>query len=90
MTDEPITRRQKAKLAFDADAASVREIMTTPGGRHFVHRLLSAAGCFRSSFVAGDPYATAYNEGGRNLGLWALGQLQPDEYAQMMKEHDDG
>jgi len=67
----------------------MRALMALPEGRAFVHRLLQTAGVFRPSF-AGDPYHTAFNEGQRNLGLWALNRLLPDEYAQMMKEHDDG
>lgn len=72
-----------------AEEPDLRALMALPEGRRFMYRLLSAAGCFRSSFAV-DPHQTAFNEGQRNIGLWAMGLLRSDEYAQMMKEQEDG
>lgn len=43
-------------------------LVSTKRGRRIVHRLLTNAGAYRLSHVPGDPYATAFNEGQRNVG----------------------
>lgn len=65
-------------------------VMGTPEGRRFVWQLISDAGVFKTSFVASDPSATAFNEGQRARGLAILARLQdeaPDLYLKAQSEH---
>lgn len=58
-------------------------------GRAFTRRLLAECGVFRLS-MASDPHMTAFNEGGRNVGLWLMATMietAPDAYALMEQEH---
>lgn len=64
----------------------LRELVALPAGQRFLRRVLEEAAIYRISFVSGDPYATAFNEGRRNLGLWLVAQLSPDELALVMKD----
>lgn len=47
----------------------LRRVMSGEHGRRTIYRLIEGAGVFHSSFLAGDPYGTSFNEGGRNVGL---------------------
>lgn len=55
-------------------------------------RVLEMAGTRRLSHVQGDPYQTAFNEGGRNIGNWLMAELfkaDPDAYSRMQKDAAD-
>lgn len=76
-------RREKAKL--DVVAA----LMASPDGRAWVWSELVAASIFTTTFVPGDPMASAFSEGGRNAGLRLLAQVMraaPDAYVLMQRE----
>ncbi len=90
--------RRKAKLERDQHLADVRLVMDTIGGRRVVWGLLEAAKIFHPTF-AQDPYLTAWQEGGRNLGLRILSDVMeacPDLYlkaqaeANQQQEQDNG
>lgn len=81
---------RKAQLARQVSIGDLKWVMSNKRGRRFVHALLEQAGVFRLSFTAGDPYATAFNEGKRNDGLRVLEQLMvhaPESYASMLSEN---
>lgn len=52
----------------ERDEADLREVMSTPGGRRFVHRLIAQAGLYSPSY-AESPTATAFNEGRRSIAI---------------------
>lgn len=81
-------RAQERKLEHTSQLADLLYVMTDPAGRRFMHKLLSEAGLFRSSFDS-DPHKTAFNEGQRNVGLRLMADIMaiaPSQYAQMIEE----
>jgi len=78
--------RTLAKQELRNEQDDLRELMSLPSGQRFMRRFLEEAGVYRISFASGDPHATAFNEGRRNLGLWLISQLSPDELALVMKD----
>ena len=79
----------KAFLQREQEISDLRAVMSTAEGRRFVWKMLGDAGVFRSSFVAGSPEATFFNEGARNFGLVLLGDVMTDasaQYLTMQKE----
>jgi hypothetical protein len=80
---------EKARLKREAERAGLGAVMSTPGGRLTVHRLLDMAGVYRLSFT-GDALWSAFNEGQRNVGNRLLTEVMADfpaEYALMLKEN---
>lgn len=76
-------RKKTIRLDF------IRSMMSTPVGRAYIREELQRSHVFSTSFVQGDPYATAFREGERNRGLRLLAditQAAPDLYMTMMKE----
>lgn len=68
----------------------IRQLMETPGGRQWVWEQLTLSHLFATSFVSGDPMATAFREGERNAGLRLLASVMkaaPDLYLVAMKEN---
>lgn len=84
-------KRDEQKQEVRAEALDMVELMELRSGRNIVHRLLSQAGVFRTTFAV-DPYQTAFNEGQRNLGLMLIADVMrytPEQYALMLKENAD-
>ena len=86
MTDKRVMQRRAERDEQD----DLRELMLLPSFQRFAWRLLEKAGVFRSSFVGGDPHATAFNGGQRNPGLWLIAQLSPEELMLVLKDQTDG
>lgn len=66
----------------------LRWLMSDKRGRRFMHRLLSRAHLYHSSFT-GEPHSTAFKEGERNVGLTFLADVMeacPDRYTAMQQE----
>lgn len=53
-----------------------RAVLATEEGRNWVWDLLCTCGVYRVSHTVGDPSQTAFNEGGRNVGLGILSELK--------------
>ncbi len=71
-----------------AEVADLKWVMSDQRGRRFVWRQLAVAGIYRPSYTGDD--RTIFNEGQRNVGLHLLSAITehcPDEYLQMLKEH---
>lgn len=85
------TSRKREKLRNEQDREDVRVVMSTPGGRRFLARLLERSGINRSSFTGNAN--TYFNEGQRNLGLFLQAELvdtSPDLYLTMLSESMKG
>lgn len=87
---------QQVKRAKESERARVERernedcaVWMTYEGRAFTRRLLADAGVFRLS-MASDPHWTAFNEGGRNVGLALMARMieeAPGMYVLMEEEH---
>lgn len=73
---------QNAQDAQDATRAEqqaeyddLRRVLSSESGRRLVRRILTRSGMFQTSFAPGDPYATAFHEGARNVGLRLLAAI---------------
>jgi hypothetical protein len=78
--------RKKARLQD-----IVRDIMQLKQGREYFWDLLSFCGVFQTTFDP-NPYVSANQEGGRNVGLKILADItnsSPDLYLTMMKEAEE-
>lgn len=69
------------------DIEDLKWLLEQAQGRRFVWRLLEQAGVYQSTFNSSGS-VTAFNEGKRAIGLWALAQIHdhtPDVLATMIK-----
>jgi hypothetical protein len=81
-------RTAEQKREREQQLADTLFVMADPAGRRFMHRLLSRAGLYRSSFDV-DPHRTSFNEGERNIGLFLMAeimQVAAHQYAEMLEE----
>lgn len=88
----------QVKRAKESDRARLERelnedlaVWNTYDGRAVTRRLLAECGVFRLS-MAGDSHQTAFNEGGRNVGLRLLARMTesaPELYALMEREHTE-
>jgi hypothetical protein len=80
-----------AALAKLNDREAVGAIMSTLPGRAWMWRHLSLAHVFHTTFSP-DPYASAFAEGQRSMGLALLDDIMahcPEQYLQMTREAND-
>jgi hypothetical protein len=80
---------KSAKAKDERLRESLRGIMSSPGGREWVHSLLLRCRPFRTPFSA-DALLTAFSCGQQDIGLQLLGELDacsPELYLAMMKEN---
>ena len=71
---------------------AIRHIVSTSPGRSYFWRLLEDACVFSTTFST-EPYASAFNEGRRSLGLVILDDIQnaaPEKFLQMIEEASHG
>ena len=90
--DEKSLERQK--FLFSENSSLQKDqlslILSSYEGRSFYWRLLSRCGIFRTSFTGDN--TTFFNEGMRQVGLWALEELfsaSPEAFLLMQKEAKD-
>ena len=71
--------------------ADYRNVFDSDSGRRVMADLFRFCRMGQPSFVAGDPHATAYQEGMRRVFLRIAGILRMDEqrFAHLLKESDD-
>lgn len=99
MTDKPpatVTAEEDAKPVKDSkklkrlqEVEDLREVMSTPAGRRFVHRVLGLCGTFRLSFAGEQTHATAFNEGKRSVGNQLFAEVEavsPNQFLNMLRE----
>jgi hypothetical protein len=66
----------------------LRHVLAEPQGRRLLWRLIDSAGTFGASY-AGEPQATAFNEGRRSVGIALMLEAQrvaQARYVQMLQE----
>lgn len=79
---------EEERLAKEKEHNELRWVMSTKQGRRFIHRQLSDAGLWTTSFDINGALM-AFNEGRRNTGLKLLSDIMdacPDRYTEMLDE----
>jgi hypothetical protein len=81
------TREEAARERAET-ARAYHAVFAGPQGQMVLADILTRAGLVGTSFVAGDPCATAFNEGKRRLGLEIIERLNvdPDNVVRMLRE----
>ncbi len=82
-------KRRLGRLAKARHDFILQQLMGTKAGRAYVWELLTFCHVFRTSIIAGDPYATHVQEGERNVGLKLLADINrdaPEAYQTMIEE----
>lgn len=80
---------QQARLQDKRERDDLAFVMSEYAGRRFIWKLLTKAGVFRTTYVAGSFDLTAMQEGRRSMGLELMAeihQLDPSYYLSMAKE----
>ena len=91
MSDEVEVVNERKRVERDKrkqEIADLRWLMGQPMGRRFMWRLLDKSGMYRTSFTGNS--STFFNEGMRNIGLWALADVMeacPDQFSTMTQEN---
>ena len=70
----------------------VRCVLSTPEGKRFIARLIDHTLLLGQSYAPGDPYATAYNEGLRRVGIFIAAECQaaqPGTLAKLFTEDNN-
>ena len=75
------------------DAERYRDFRTVflaePMGRKVLYEILTWAHMFRPAFVPGDPFATHYRDGERNIGLKILAALNAEPAPEAIEAEAD-
>lgn len=66
----------KEKLV--ALTSDYQQVFSSPAGKNVLRHLMKTGGVLTTSFVAGDPYTSAYNEGQRAFMLAIIKRLRID------------
>ena len=86
--EDQIEKARKAEAAGDGD---LEVILKSENGRRWLYNLAYETCHYGArSHVAGDPDSSAFNEGGRSVGIAVLDQIKdqrPDMYMKMMEEN---
>jgi hypothetical protein len=66
-----------------------KKTFSTDEGKMVLMDLVKSSGMMASSFVANDPYATAFNEGARSIVVRLIDtiQIDPEKYIKMLEEY---
>lgn len=83
-------RKTQSKAQEGLEIAQFREVLATPAGRAVLWRLLVRGRPFHTSFVAGLPDQTAFNEGRRDNALHLFNEIMradPASYDAMREEN---
>lgn len=93
-TSDPKTFRkqvQKAKLSAKEKTETIRDVMSSKGGRAWIFEMLVRSHIYQTS-VNENPHLTYFNEGERNQGLILLSEVEsaaPELYTRMIQESQD-
>ena len=92
MGDEALhqVRERRAEKIEERFRNDYRKIMIMPEGRRIFYDLIDKGRMYRTTFIAGDPYATHINEGRRQMAIELTRRLErakPGIVSQMINEH---
>lgn len=81
--------RKKAGRQKKTRLEVIQALMSLPAGRQWVYEKLTDCHVYGPTFVAGDPYLSAFREGERHVGLGLLQDVMasaPERFLPMCKE----
>jgi len=82
--------KSKKRKKRQQENEDLRKVVSTEHGRRFYWKILDRCKVMKITYVAGDPYATAFNEGARFLGnslLKEIHNVAPNSYVKMWNEY---
>ena len=92
-TDNKVEETDSEKVLKKAikTQAYYKQTFATPEGKEVLKDLLNSCGVLTTSFVPGDPYHTAYNEGRREIAnrILAMVEADPEIYQKLFSEIED-
>jgi len=82
-------KKTKIQLRRMRENAWLKDILSKEGGRDFIWRLLIQCGVYHTSFTGDAPH-TFFNEGRRQVGLWALAEInEADIHAMSIMQEEN-
>lgn len=81
-----LDREEHRRLQEDDD---IRSLLALPHGRRVIFRLIEETARVFSGSISTDPYATAFNEGRRDVGITLMRRVQqaaPESYIQALAD----
>ena len=71
-------KKTAKKNNYLATISDYKKTFGSPEGRRVLFHLMKVHGVMLTSHVEGDPYSTAFNEGGRNVVIQILRKMRMD------------
>ena len=81
-------KKTKAQLRRLKENEWLKDILSRPGGRDFIWRLLTQCGVYDTSFTGDAPH-TFFNEGKRQIGLWVLTEIDEADNRSILLIHEE-
>ena len=81
-------RKTKTELRRLKENEWLKDILSRPGGRDFIWRLLTQCGVYDISFTGDAPH-TFFNEGKRQIGLWVLTEIDAADKRSILLIHEE-
>ncbi len=81
-------KKTKAQLRRLKENEWLKDILSKPGGRDFIWRLLTKCGVYDTSFTGDAPH-TFFNEGKRQIGLWVLTEIDDADNRSILLIHEE-
>ena len=81
-------KKTKAQLRRLKENEWLKDVLSRPGGRDFIWRLLIQCGVYDTSFTGDAPH-TFFNEGKRQIGLWVLTEIDAADNRSILLIHEE-
>ena len=81
-------KKTKAQLRRLKENEWLKDVLSRPGGRDFIWRLLIQCGVYDTSFTGDAPH-TFFNEGKRQIGLWVLTEIDAADKRSILLIHEE-
>lgn len=82
-------RKKKWQLKRETELEELKHILSTPGGRWLIWRILEKCGIYQTITNVSNPYDMAHRAGMRDLGIWVLNEIleaDPNSYTNIRNE----
>ena len=85
------SKKSGGGISYNATIADYQRTFDTPSGKKVLYHLMKAHGVMERSFIEDNQFATAFNEGGRNVVLQILKKLKIDlrKLEQLQKQQEE-